>query len=324
MTDPTTHEPLDDMPAKPPGWLIREVLRLYTYPFVLLMWLVPPLQARVSAYMRQSLMVWKVFVLPFREAQAEARATANGGGTVDRKAIQVLVVTALCLTALEYFGMSNRYSMVTDVLRALGLDGAATRLDVFMGDQLHRLMYWAIACLTCYFFVPALVVKLVFRERLSDYGLKLGGAFSDAWIYVLFFGTVAPALVAVSYTPHFQQVYPFYDVPPGEALWPRFWSWEVLYFAQFFALEFFFRGFLVHGLRHRFGWYSVVAMAVPYCMIHYGKPLPETLGAIIAGVVLGSLSLKSRSIWLGVAIHTSVAISMDLLSLSHKGLLFAG
>jgi len=46
-------------------------------------------------------------------------------------------------------------------------------------------------------------------------------------------------------------------------------------------------------------------------MIHFGKPLPETIGAIFAGIVLGSMSLKSNSIWLGVLLHFSVAISMD-------------
>ncbi len=37
--------------------------------------------------------------------------------------------------------------------------------------------------------------------------------------------------------------------------------------------------------------------------------------AYIAGIVLGFMSLKTRSIWLGAAIHMSVALSMDFLSL---------
>jgi len=63
-------------------------------------------------------------------------------------------------------------------------------------------------------------------------------------------------------------------------------------------------------------------MTIPYCMIHFGKPLPETLAAIIAGVVLGVLSLKINIIWLGVAIHFSVAITMDFCFLWQNGLLF--
>ena len=35
-------------------------------------------------------------------------------------------------------------------------------------------------------------------------------------------------------------------------------------------------------------------MIVPYCMIHYGKPLPETLGAIGAGLILGTLAMRTQ------------------------------
>jgi membrane protease YdiL (CAAX protease family) len=91
--------------------------------------------------------------------------------------------------------------------------------------------------------------------------------------------------------------------------------WELLYAVQFLALEFFFRGFLVHSLRRRFAAYAVLVMTVPYCMIHFGKPMTETLGAIGAGVLLGFMSLKTRSIWMGAALHIAVAWSMDAAAL---------
>ena len=73
------------------------------------------------------------------------------------------------------------------------------------------------------------------------------------------------------------------------------------------------------GLKNRFGFYSIFIMTIPYCMIHFGKPMPETIGAIIAGLILGTLSMKSRSILLGVLIHYSIAISMDMCALWRKG-----
>ena len=93
----------------------------------------------------------------------------------------------------------------------------------------------------------------------------------------------------------------------------------MLYATQFLSLEFFFRGFMVHGLRRRIGSAAIPVMMVPYCMIHFEKPLPETLAAIIAGLVLGFMSLRTRSIILGAAIHVSVALSMDFTSLWRKG-----
>ena len=62
-------------------------------------------------------------------------------------------------------------------------------------------------------------------------------------------------------------------------------------------------------------------MAIPYVMIHFNKPVPETLGALVAGVVLGYLALKARSCVLGIALHFGVAITMDFLAISkiHDG-----
>jgi membrane protease YdiL (CAAX protease family) len=57
-------------------------------------------------------------------------------------------------------------------------------------------------------------------------------------------------------------------------------------------------------------------MIVPYCMIHFQKPMAETFGAIIAGLVLGTLAMRTRSIWGGVAIHAAVALTMDVLALA--------
>jgi len=38
----------------------------------------------------------------------------------------------------------------------------------------------------------------------------------------------------------------------------------------------------------------------------------------VAGVVLGSLSMKTRSIWAGFLVHATVAVLMDLLALDHR------
>ena len=114
--------------------------------------------------------------------------------------------------------------------------------------------------------------------------------------------------------------YPFYRLDPAGDSWRDLMFWEVLYLAQFFGVEFFFRGFLVHGLKHRFGAYAIFEMMVPYCMLHFGKPLPECLASILGAVVLGFMSLRTRSIWMGTAIHMTVAASMDAASLWQQGL----
>ena len=91
--------------------------------------------------------------------------------------------------------------------------------------------------------------------------------------------------------------------------------WELLYIAQFVTLEMFFRGFMLHGLRRSFGANAIFVMMVPYFMIHFNKPMPEAVGAIGAGLILGTLAMRTRSIWGGAAIHVAVAVTMDLLAL---------
>jgi membrane protease YdiL (CAAX protease family) len=91
-----------------------------------------------------------------------------------------------------------------------------------------------------------------------------------------------------------------------------------MYFAQFLGLEMFFRGFWLGVLRKSFGSGAIFAMAVPYCMIHFQKPYFEVSGAIVAGIALGSLSMKTKSIYQGFLVHITVAGLMDYLALSHR------
>ena len=128
-------------------------------------------------------------------------------------------------------------------------------------------------------------------------------------------------VVAATYSPAFQQKYPYYRLAPGESVVPFFLAWELLYAIQFVGLEFFYRGFVLHGLRFRLGYPALFVMMIPYMMIHFWKPFPEAIGSVIAGFVLGTLSLKSRSIWWGAVIHIAVAWLMDWLSLYRQGLL---
>jgi membrane protease YdiL (CAAX protease family) len=222
---------------------------------------------------------------------------------IDKKVIIICILSALCLTLNKYLPEMQTWIHFSD------------------NAQLSGLANWVFILCTFYFVVPVLTIKLIFRENLCDYGLKFQGAFKDYYLYLIMLAVMIPLVYFFSKTSSFQARYPFYELSKGEKLYPNFWMWEALYLLQFISLEFFFRGFMVHGMKHRFGIYSVLVMTIPYCMIHFGKPLPETIAAIVAGIVLGTLSLKSRSILLGVCIHYSVGLMMDLAALWQKGLL---
>jgi membrane protease YdiL (CAAX protease family) len=185
--------------------------------------------------------------------------------------------------------------------------------------QFWQLLYWSSHTFIFYFVVPSLAIKFVLREKLSGYGLKVKGALLFGNLYAFALIAIFPVVVYASFSSHFQITYPFFVPLDRNDLFPYFFVWELFYILQFFALEFFFRGFMVQGLKNRLGIYSVFVMMVPYCMIHFGKPLPECVGSIFAGVFLGFMSYRTNSIWLGAFLHICVALSMDLLSLWHKG-----
>jgi membrane protease YdiL (CAAX protease family) len=263
---------------------------------------------------------WRQFVLaPLRQADADARARAADGGEGDRKALTVLVAAALLLTLQHYVCIAYEVGGALRLLRALGLAGLADSLaGLRAGHPLAALTWWAAGTCTFYFVVPALLVRLAFGERLRDYGFKWRGAFADGWVYFAMLAVVGPLVLLASRDEQFQRTYPFYELQ-GDRLGADFWCWEALYALQFVALEFFFRGFLVHGLKHRLGSYAIPVMTVPYTMIHFGKPFPEALAAIVAGLALGFMSLRTRSIALGAATHITVALGMDLASLWRRG-----
>jgi membrane protease YdiL (CAAX protease family) len=261
----------------------------------------------------------------FRDAQDDALDQALRHPEVDRKVIAVLVTTCIILTLQQFLFRGGSFDSLPGALRWLGAEYLAERIDgLTYGSQerqLAQLLYWATGSVINYVLIPALVVKLYLRERVADFGLRFRGIWANSWLYLAMFLVMIGPLAFFSRTEAFQAKYPFYRISPGEPFWPRLWIWEAAYICQFFALEFFFRGFMVHGLRRRLGFYAIFVMMVPYCMIHFQKPMPECLGAIAAGAVLGFMSLKTRSIWLGACLHVAVALSMDFLALWHRGML---
>lgn len=242
-------------------------------------------------------------------------------GKENLRPIWIFILAAICLTGINFLSISSSYKLFTPILNAFNGNWGG-RLGHWLYShpdyELHQLMYWGFWNCFFYFMIPALVIKLVWKEKLADYGFKLKGALNGWPIYLVMFLIIIPCVVLVSYEKSFQGTYPFFE-PPRQNFLKKMLVWEVFYAAQFITLEFFFRGFMVHGLKAKLGVYSIFAMVFPYCMIHFTKPMPECIGSIIAGVILGTLSYRYKSVILGACIHICVAITMDFLSLWHKG-----
>jgi membrane protease YdiL (CAAX protease family) len=228
-----------------------------------------------------------------------------------------IALVAVVMTMQEYFGGRPLYD---DVIRPwferLESNGLR-RIQLARYDELYGYAWWILARVIGYVLVPFPVWKLLYpKDGLLDLGLRTRGFSKHLWIYGLCLAIVIPTMLLVATQPDFGSYYPFYKL--SSRSWFDFLAWEALYYLQFLALELFFRGFLVGTLRKSLGSASIFVMTLPYCMIHYGKPYFEANGAIVAGIVLGSLAAKTRSIYAGFLVHVTVAASMDILSLWHR------
>lgn len=223
---------------------------------------------------------------------------------LDYRPLVVMVTAAVAITLMMYIGE-----------RKFFFKHWGNALAGHDYQQLIGYSYWAACRVVCYVVIPCVVMFCMPGVRIRDCGLSAPGARSHVWIYLVLFAAILPAVVAVSQSPAFQHKYPFYREATRSAF--DFAAWEVLYAVQFVSLEFFFRGFMLQAARRSLGVYGIFVMVVPYCMIHYYKPLPEVFGSIFAGIILGTIAMRTNSIWWGVLIHVSVALSMDMLALGH-------
>jgi membrane protease YdiL (CAAX protease family) len=239
---------------------------------------------------------------------------------IDRKAIFALIYTSLGLTSTYYLRSPDAFASLTS---GTSIESFGRQIAVSEANNLPGLAYWVALVSVFYFIIPAATITFLWKEPLSRYGLNFRMERGFWKLYGLIAAVMIPIVYAMSHTAGFAAKYPFLRIYNGDPyVSETLLIWELIYFFQFFGLEFFFRGFLVHSLKPALGIYSIFAMTVPYCMIHFGKPPAETIAAIFAGIFLGWLSYRNGSIWLGLLLHCTVAFSMDIFALFNKGLLF--
>ncbi len=250
--------------------------------------------------------------LPAKSGRAAGIAAAP---QVDYRPAACLVIVAIVLTLHEYYGGRSFFeSSIRPVLAEFAEHHNWLRFKQY--DELFSYAWWVFARVSGYTF-PLVLWKLLFpKDSILDMGLRTRGFFSHIWIYAVCLAIVVVAMLALATQPEFLNYYPFYK--KCSRSWFDFLAWESMYWLQFFALELFFRGWMLAALRRTMGMAAIFVMVVPYCMIHYGKPYLEAHAAIVAGVVLGSLAMRTRSIYAGFLVHISVAVLMDTMALASR------
>lgn len=280
----------------------------------------PPLQAITPIFILLLVAppVWFLFRKTWRELDEERRAHVLASSETDHRPIAALLLVAVVLTLHEYYGGRSFYIGTIEPSLKNWEKAGSTWIRPSVYSDLYGYLWWATARILGYVIAPIALWKILFRkDSILDMGLRSRGFLTHLPIYALCLAAVFGAMFVVVQSGGFLTYYPFYK--GASRSWFDLLAWEAAYFAQFLALEFFFRGWMLDALRRSLGSAAIFVMAVPYCMIHYGKPYLETHGAIVAGVVLGSLAMRTRSIYAGCLVHILVAGLMDAIALSARG-----
>lgn len=169
------------------------------------------------------------------------------------------------------------------------------------------------------FILPLLAFRLL-RDRDQDdlYGFTIR---RFTWRpYVLMLLLMAGPIVWASYQDAFLQTYPIYRPGPVERAlgWPTALTYgvhELCYALRFVGVELFFRGFLVLGFVRWLGRGALLPMVCLYAVWHFGKPMPEALGSVFGGYILGVIAYESRCVLGGTLVHMGIALMMNLAAL---------
>jgi membrane protease YdiL (CAAX protease family) len=209
----------------------------------------------------------------------------------DRRTIRVMgldlplrATTAILVVTLVVLFDFSRTAIPAEI-QAIGRAAAAMRYQA-----LERLILCGL--------VPALVVLLAFRGRLTDYGFGIGDWRWGLGLAVIGCVLMTPLILALGSNPLFSGYYGVSAAPVGDLL-----ATEAI---DLIPSEFLIRGFLMFTLLRTIGPLGLVVAQLPFVFTHLGKPEIELFSTLFGGTVFGWLNWRTRSIWWSALAHVYV------------------
>lgn len=224
----------------------------------------------------------------------------------------VFLVAGLMMCVHHYYGQGKFFRRVV---------GPA--LDLSRGEiSYFACLYWPLTALVTYLLLPHLALRAASRfdpEEGPVYraGLGLGDWRFGLRVAAFFYAVMVPLLLVVIWNGDFQGKYPLCGAATTSL--QRFVVYELGFATYFIAWEYFFRGFLLFGLKRTFGHWTIWVQMLPFVVIHFPKPDLEAISSIIGGLALGWLALRTRSIWYGWFVHAATAVTLECLVVLIEG-----
>ena len=220
----------------------------------------------------------------------------------DRSTGWVLFASVLLPVADVQFGSTRFYQ---DVLAPLFGWDAHPLLEM------HARLYQFAAVFVLFFVIPVLLWRCVLGRPLADCGMRPGDV--RFGLRSLFAAAVLalPVLYASAGQADFQAEYPLSRIATQETA--RFIGYEAALLAYYIGWETLFRGFMLFGLRERYGDFgAILFQTFPSVLLHIGKPAAELWASVAAGLLFGAWVLRCGSIWYVLALHYWLGVWNDL------------
>jgi len=211
----------------------------------------------------------------------------------------ILLVSPPLLLAWKYFCTADVYS---DYFEVRGTQAVAPQVIGAIG--------FFVSCFLLLGAVPVFIIKRVLGERLRDYGVGLGNRKRTLRSFLYF----APVFVLAGYIgskdASLLDKFPINPEAGQSALMFTLHAATMLLF--YVGWEFYFRGFMLFGLRDSLGeTNAVLVQMLASALLHIGDPPSEVFGAVLAGLLWGILAFRTRSVLSGMGQHYLLGISLD-------------
>lgn len=156
-----------------------------------------------------------------------------------------------------------------------------------------------------------LIWRITQGNNENNFSTKAASVPKNMYLYMI--AIIVPFIILAASTASFQEAYPkIKTVLNHEPSLAKAFHFEAAYTLNFIAIEVFFRYVLIIVLAKYCGPACIMAMAIFYCTIHFGKPLTECISSFFGGILLGIIAYEYKTIKGGILLHLTIAYTMEI------------
>lgn len=229
--------------------------------------------------------------------KSEYRSLINAVKTLSFKETFIFVSVALITFISMQYASPNFFRRIFDT----------------SDDKFYSAIYWFSADGFLMFILPLILITIVFRQKPADFGFRIGDWKFGLKSSLVFVVIMLPVLWIASGSESFARTYPqggpFVRENIGVLLY-----YELFVGFYMLAWEFFWRGYMMFGIKEKFGYYAILIQMIPFFILHRGKPEIEIFASIFGGLILGIQAWRANSFIYCFVVHWTVMIFVDVVS----------